>query len=87
MKNEIYKFLYNELTDYEKEGVSLSMEGSPASPTQIVEAHMMREDISYMRDYVLDEDGDIKEVCFHHVKLQEKTAAVDTPQSNNKMSK
>lgn len=87
MKNEIYKYLYHELADYEKDGVSLSMEGTPASPMQIVEAHMMREDISYMRDYVLDEEGDIKEVCFHHVGLQEETAAVDTPQNNKKMSK
>ena len=87
MKNEIYKYLYHELADYEKGGVSLSMEGDPASPMQIVEAHMIREDIAYMRDYVLNEEGDIKEVCFHHVELQEETAAVDTPQNNKKMSK
>lgn len=87
MKKESYKYLYTELTDYEKEGISLSMNGDPASPTQIVEAHMVKEDAAYMRDYVLDDNGDIREVCFHHVKLQEDTAAVNTPQNNKKMSK
>ena len=87
MKKESYKYLYTELTDYEKEGISLSMNGDPASPTQIVEAHLVKEDAAYMRDYVLDDNGDIREVCFHHVKLQEDTAAVNTPQNNKKMSK
>ena len=39
----------------------------PASPMQVVQAHIMREDSVYMRDYVLNEKGDIKELCFNNV--------------------
>ena len=54
-----YQKLFNELYQYEKQGVYMEMEGSPASPTQIVRAHMLRENTGYMRDYVLNENGDI----------------------------
>ena len=36
-----YQKLFNELYQYEKQGVYMEMEGSPASPTQIVRAHML----------------------------------------------
>ena len=52
---------------YEKRGVYIAMEGKPASPTQIVQAHMVSEDSGYMRDYVLNENGDLKELYFYHV--------------------
>ena len=39
----------------------------PASPMQIVHAHMMKEENLYMRDYVLNDDGDIKEVDFNSI--------------------
>lgn len=79
--------LFKELTDYEKKGINLSIEYVPASPMQIVEAHTMKEDMVYMRDYVLDEEGDIKELCFHNVKFHKEQTTVDTPQINTKMSK
>lgn len=44
-----YQKLFNELYQYEKQGVYMEMEGSPASPTQIVRAHMLRENTGYMR--------------------------------------
>ncbi len=74
MKSEAeeYQELFNELSHYEKKGVYMEMEGSPASPTQIVQAHMLREDTEYMRDYVLNENGDLKELYFYHINLQEK---------------
>lgn len=74
MKSEAkeYQELFNELNQYEKKGVYMEMEGNPASPTQIVKAHMLREDTEYMRDYVLNEKGDIKELYFYHVDLREK---------------
>lgn len=56
--------LFSELTDYEKEGIHILLNGLPASPMQVVQAHIMREDSVYMRDYVLNEKGDIKELCF-----------------------
>lgn len=61
--------MFHELTRYEKQKVNLGIDGVPASPMQIVQAHMMREDVVYMRDYVWDEEGDIKELWFHSVEL------------------
>ena len=43
-----YQKLFNELYQYEKQGVYMEMEGSPASPTQIVRAHMLRENTGYI---------------------------------------
>lgn len=62
--------LFSELAVYEKKGVSISLNGSPASPMQVVAACVMREDLSYMRDYVLNDKGDIKELCFNYVKMK-----------------
>lgn len=61
--------MFTELTDYEKKGVDMSLNGWPASPMQIVQAHAMREDIIYMRDYVMNDNGDIKKLCFDNVKI------------------
>lgn len=69
-KNE-YQALFDELYQYEKKGVCLEIEGVPSSPTQIVRAHMLRENTGYMRDYVLNEDGDLEELCFHQIDLHE----------------
>lgn len=62
-----YQDLFRELTRYEKKGVYIGLEGRPASPTQIVRAHMIRENPCYMRDYVLNEEGDLKELYFHRI--------------------
>ena len=63
-----YQDLFRELDSYEKQGVCMELEGKPASPTQIVRAHMIREEPGYMRDYVLNEKGDVKALYFDHVK-------------------
>ena len=60
--------MFKELTGYEKRKVDLIMNGIPASPMQIVQAHMIREDIAYMRDYVLNDKGDIKELWFDSIE-------------------
>ena len=60
--------MFKELTGYEKRKVDLRMNGIPASPMQIVQAHMIREDIDYMRDYVLNDKGDIKELWFDSIE-------------------
>jgi hypothetical protein len=44
------------------------LDGSPASAQQIVRAHMVRESVSYMRDYVLDDEGCIEELCFNQLE-------------------
>ncbi len=61
---DVYKSLYSELEDYEKRGISMSVDGYPASPLQIVQAHMICEEGSYMRDYVLDPQGYIESLEF-----------------------
>ena len=62
--------LFEELTEFEKYGVYISLNGLPASPMQIVQAHIMREDVSYMRDYEMNEKGDIKGLGFHKIKTR-----------------
>ena len=60
--------MFKELTGYEKRKVDLRMNGIPASPMQIVQEHMIREDIAYMRDYVLNDKGYIKELWFDSIE-------------------
>ena len=58
-----------ELTGFEKKNISLRINGVPASPMQIVQAHTMCEHQSYMRDYVLNDKGDVKEVWFQNITI------------------
>lgn len=60
--------MFQELTDYEKRQVEMGMNGLPATPLQIVQAHIVCEDTVYMRDYVLNDKGDIKELWFDSVE-------------------
>ena len=60
--------LFKELTRYERKGVGIILTGLPASPMQVVRAHMIQKGAVYMRDYVMNEDGDVKELYFHDVK-------------------
>ena len=53
----------------EKKNISLRINGVPASPMQIVQAHTMCEHQSYMRDYVLNDKGDVKEVWFQNITI------------------
>lgn len=67
-KEKTYQELFAELKKYEKAGIHMKIDGMPASPMQIVSAHMIKEECGYMRDYVVRDDGVVKEVNFHHVK-------------------
>lgn len=62
--------MFQELTGYEKKNISLKIDGIPASLMQIVQAHTMCENQSYMRDYVLNDKGDVKELGFHNVEIK-----------------
>ena len=62
-----YQDLFTELTNYERSGVRMQMNGFPANPLQIVSAHMVREESNYMRDYILDEQGMIRELDFNSI--------------------
>ena len=67
MEKSEYKSLYAELEEYERFVVSMKLDNYPASPMQIVSAHMVKEDKVYMRDYVWDECGRVKELAFHNI--------------------
>ena len=66
-ERELYKDLYAELEKYENRGVSIRLNNQPASPMQIVTAHMVKEENAYMRDYLCDDKGDVKELGFHSI--------------------
>lgn len=68
MKEDAYKWLFAELEKYEGSGISMTLNDYPASPMQIVTAHMVREEPAYMRDYVWDDQGKVKEVAFYSIK-------------------
>ena len=68
MTTEKFKRFFAELEMYEQSGVSMRINNYPASPMQIVTAHMVKEDQAYMRDYVWDEKGHMKELSFHNIK-------------------
>lgn len=64
-----YREMFDELSDYERYGIPIKMNGIYASPMQVVSAHMVKEDDStYMRDYIVDDSGHVKELCFYHIK-------------------
>lgn len=67
-----YQDLFAELTGYERSGIRMQINGFPASPLQIVSAHMVREDNIYMRDYIMDDNGMIQELDFYKVEIEEK---------------
>ena len=64
---QIYRELFEELSKYERCGIPMKIDGVAASPLQITTAHMVKEDSSYMRDYVLNEEGRVKELCFDKI--------------------
>ena len=77
MYDERLKKLYEELENYEHSGISMMLNDCPASPMQIVSAHMVKEERIYMRDYVWDEKGHVKKLGFHDIK--EEKLMSDTP--------
>ena len=62
-----YTELYMELEKYEKRGIDMLLGGYQASPLQIVSGHMVREESNYMRHYILDEQGMIRELDFNSI--------------------
>ena len=65
-----YRALFTELYGYDKEGVYMSVNGRQASPMQIIHAMCVREKSTYMREYDLDEQGNITTLRF--TRLDEK---------------
>ena len=73
----VYKELFAELENYRKNGVSILMEDCKASPMQIVTACMLKEEGSYMRDYVLNPEG--KHRIFGFYQYQRKQIDMEYP--------
>jgi hypothetical protein len=63
-----YEQLFQELTQYEKEGVRIKMDNRSASPMQVISVHLVKETNTYMRDYIISEEGRIEELCFHKIR-------------------
>ncbi len=61
--------LQYELEQYKRRGVSLSLEGQPSNPCEIVQAHLVAEECSYMRDYIQNEKGEIQEIDFDKIDM------------------
>ena len=77
MDETVYRDMFTELEGYEKRGIDISLDGYHASALQIVTAHMMKEEGTYMRDYVIDRDGCIEALRF--TDINENSRAEDTP--------
>lgn len=63
-----YAELYKELETLEDNGIHITLDGMPVSAFQIVQAHMIKETGTYMRDYVLNTDGHLKEIIFNDIR-------------------
>lgn len=59
-----------ELDELNKKGVKISLEGREVDPMRIVDEFLLNEESSYMRDYILDENGNLIELGFNIVKSQ-----------------
>ena len=62
-----YQNLYTEWEGFERNGVCILIDGSHASPLQVVRAHMVREEGAYMRDYEVDKNGHIETLSFINI--------------------
>ena len=66
-KKEMHKLLI-ELENYENSGVTIWLDNVRSTPGDVVKACYVREESgSYMRDYVSDEEGGIRELRFDSV--------------------
>lgn len=55
-----------QLEQMEKEGVKLYLNGVPSS-TEYIMMHCVNEDTVYMPDYVIDENGKLKEIRYDQI--------------------
>ncbi len=69
-EEEVYRELYAELENYESKGIDILIDGCQASPLQIVTAYMTKEEGTYMRDYVMDVEGNIESLAFTDVQME-----------------
>lgn len=70
MSNVTKVQLFQELMDYETKGVSLWMDDCPSTPVEIANSDVLKEDASYMRDYVSNEKGVIEQIRFNRISVK-----------------
>lgn len=57
-----------ELETYRRQGIPLMLNGRPSTPSEIEQACSIAEEGVYMRDYVQNERGEVKELDFDFVR-------------------
>lgn len=62
--------LKKELKSYDKQGIELWLNGDRSTPKEILKACMVQEAGTYMRDYVTDEKGAIREIRFDLIRKE-----------------
>lgn len=62
--------LLMELRGFERQGISIWLEGSPSDPYTVSRAMSVREETAYMRDYVYDKEGVLRELRFDRIRNQ-----------------
>ena len=60
------KILLVELQGYERQGITIFLEGERSNPIEVTNAVNIKEDISYMRDDVFSQ-GEVREIHFDRV--------------------
>lgn len=68
-KAELFVLIKNELELSSKEGVLLTLEGRVSTPEQIAKLCAFCEESNYMRDYIIDDYGNIVEIGFNEVRI------------------
>lgn len=66
-ESEVYRELKEQLTEYYRRGVKVSLGGVRMPVSKIARICALREEGKYMGDYIVDESGELKEVRFDRV--------------------
>lgn len=66
-RNLAYLKVKEELERYEKKGVIISVEGEPVVAKKAAQISCFETDACYMRDYIIDDMGEITEIGFNRV--------------------
>ena len=68
MKEYNLEDLIMELEIYRHKGAVICLSGKRSTPFEVAKAIQVNEDGCYMRDYITDKDGKIKEIHFDKVQ-------------------
>lgn len=67
-RKQVKTALQRELKEYDRQGVSLWLDGILSNPREISKAHKIEEEGVYMRDYVQNEGGGIEAIKFDSIR-------------------